>query len=112
MAIVKNPGKDKLVSADTNLTDPGNAKFKVAGTPKMGAGMQGMNKLVDQPMMSCCPGDMESDGADKPMPTDRSARVSANFKTSVSKAESGTAKSVDASVDFKTGKHSSFDQKR
>jgi len=102
---------DELVKVPADLTSPRNAKFS-AKTPAAGAGEGGKDSLMVQPDNLYCPSAMESDGNDKPVPTDRSAKVSANFKLAKNNNETGTSLSKVDSVDFGTGKHSSPDQKR
>lgn len=107
-----------LIKFSKNQTSPADMKgsdFKVK-TPKEGAGEEGMDQLLKQSDTQMGPRHTEDSGEGKgygtPVPTDRSAKVSANFKVSSNSNEAGTSVGTGVSVDFGDGKHSSPDQKK
>jgi len=111
-------GKDQLVSLGKNQTNPYDAKgsdWKVK-VPAEGSGEEGMDQLLKQSETQTGPRHTEDDGQGKgygtPVPTDRSAKVSANFKVSGNSNEGGSALGYSVGVDFGDGKHSSPDQKK
>lgn len=111
-------GKDELVSLGKNQTNPYDAKgsdWKVK-VPAEGSGEEGMDMLLKQTDTQMGPRHTEDDGEGKgygtPVPTDRSAKVSANFKVMSNSNEAGTSVGSGVSVDFGDGMHSSPDQKK
>lgn len=106
-------GKNQLVSVPQGLLTPADMTGKdfKAKVPAEGSGEEGMDKLYKQSPNQMAPGDAESDGMDKPTPTDRSARVSANFKEMKNSNEGGTSLSSSAYVSFGDGCNMSPDQK-
>ena len=101
-----NPsGQDEMVKLSTNQTSPYLAKgsdWKVK-VPAAGSGEEGMNQLDKLSVTQEGPRHTEDSGPGTPVPTDRSAKVSANFKEMKNSNESGTSLSFGASVDFGKG---------
>lgn len=107
-------GKNQLVSVPQNLCCPASMSgkdFKVK-TPSEGAYEEGKDQLYKQSENQVSPRQTEDEGDNKPTPTDRSAKISANFKVAKSSAEGGKSVGAGVSVDFGDGNHASPDQKK